>query len=426
MRFGLLILAPVLWVASCADQPTSNWAGWRANITSPPQCVTIATSAQNQIRKFITTDPSQMSQVPEAGRLTISVPDQTMGEYYLDVKIDGQTVSMIADTGSSNVILDPASYTPNPAHSLQREFYVSYASATGLVGEYSANVDLDCSNSSQNYTVGVLEDSQDLQGILGLAYQGLAAPDDGSPRLTPIFDSVIQKSNGGVINMFAMALCGHKSGDEILFGGPDQRIAQSDLTYVPIIQQKWYVIDARSMQVLGYNKVGPNWAIAPPNVATTVGDFPTLHPNGSGIPTIVDSGSTMNIFPTEIYENAIAVLKAASNLQNLGIPDDYWTALPGTPHYSLPIGADVIAKLPVFQIVVRGMGEQFVYLNLTPDTYLKQLDSEANGRTSSFRQSSSIFILGQAFMEGYYIEFDRISTPNRIGFASNSSICTGP
>jgi hypothetical protein len=423
MRTGYLVAIIILLSSGCSQD--SNWPGWRSNLAAPPKCVTLATSAQNQIRKFVTTDPSQMGQVPQAGRLTEDVPDQTMGEYYLDLTFDTQTVSMIVDTGSSNVVLDPDSFTADSSRSLGRDFYISYASASGLVGEYSSNVNLDCSNSTQNYTIGVLKIPQDLQGILGLAYQSLAAPDDGSPRLPPLYDAIVQQSNGNVINMFAMALCGHKSGDEVIFGGPDPRISQSDLTYVPIVQKKWYVIDARSMQVLGWNKVGTAW-VQSTNATASIGDFPALKPDGNGIPTIVDSGSTMNIFPTDIYQNAVAVLKAASNQQSLGIPDDFWTATPDDAHYSLTISPTVIAKLPTFQILVRGMTDQLVHLDLKPDTYLKVLDAVTGKRTASFRKSSSITILGQAFMEGYYIEFDRISTPNRIGFASNSSICTGP
>lgn len=415
-KYSILLSCAIslTWLAACGTSEPTRTSG---------TCTTVAAGDQ-QIRKFVTTDPSQVQPVTITGREFQDIPDQSAGEYFLDLNIEGQIVPVIIDTGSSNLVVNPGSFNPDPAKFAGQDFYVRYGSLNGLAGKYNTNVNLNCGEANINYTLGVFRTPQTVSGILGLAYPALAQPNDrGATPIPPLYDQLVGQSSGQIIDVFGMALCGHKNGDVIVFGGGYQKVAQADLTYVPVIKEKWYVVDARSMQVLGWNKVGANW-VQSGTAITSIGDFPTLDSQGNGLPTIIDSGTTMNIFPSKIYDAAIAVLKAASNTQSLGIPDAFWTATPGSPNYSITIPASAIARLPTFQILIRGLGNDLVELNLKPDTYLKEL--EPGKRTSTFRRSEGTNILGQPFMEGYYVEFDRITTPNRIGFASNSSICTTP
>lgn len=387
-------------------------------------CSTVFTG--DQLRKFSTTDLNQMLPLPQSGRSFAISPDQTAQQYYVRLNIGSQGVLALIDTGSSNVIIDPNDLEPDPQKYIDQSFYVSYASGSGIVRKYADTIALNCSDTPFPYTVGIIAPGQNLAvSILGMAYPSIALPGFPQTPITPFFDQVVSQNKSSIIDMFGMALCGHKNGDTVVLGGPHPSVNQSDLTYVPIIKKSYYPIDARSMIVRDWDRVGTSW-IMKPGAETLIGDFPILQPDGNGVATIVDSGSTFNYFPTAMYNSVVELLKAASNIQSLGIPDGFWTAKINTAEYAIPITHTVIAKLPKFQIVVRGTHGEFVHLDLLPDTYLKQLDKSLDKRTATFRKGNSLLnILGQAFMEGYYIEFDRVSEPNRIGFASNSTICTG-
>ncbi len=392
------------------------------------ECSTVF--AGEQIRKFVTDRPDEFVSLPRSKDIYNIVPDQSAGVYSIELVVGGKKIFMVADTGSSNVIIDPKEFAADPTKFTNQDFYVSYGSGSGLASKYVDNVSLTCGNIKFEYTVGVLKQNKNLPSILGLAYSSIAQPGPPQTPIPPFFDQVVEKNNGDILNLFSMALCGHKNGDKISLGGPLPGVKQEDLIYVPVIHQSWYVIDARWMQVLDWVKIGNDWQ-PKAGAVTKVGDFQAFLADkddgyGEGVTTIVDSGTTMNIFPPEIYSNALAVLRAASAQKALGIPTNFWDALAGNDNYSLAVSHEVIAQLPKFQIVVRGQGDQLVNLDLLPDVYLKKLNKNKDQRTSSFRLSSGHNILGQAFMEGYYVEFDRQSTPNRIGFGKNDIFCKEP
>lgn len=389
------------------------------------ECSTVFSG--EQIRKFTTDKPDEFLSIPRGGELYQVIPDQSAGEYFIELVIGDKSVFLAADTGSANVIIDPKDFAANQSKFLNQDFYVSYGSGNGLASKYADKVSLACGNTQIDYTVGVLKENKNLPSILGLAYPAIAKPEAPQSPISPFFDQVAEK-NDSILNLFAMALCGHKTGDKISLGGPLPGIRQEDLTYVPVIHKSWYVIDARWMQVLDWVKIGSGWQ-PQPGAITKIGDFQAFLPDknngrGEGVATIVDSGTTLNIFPPEIYSNAISILKAASAQKSLPIPSDFWNARPGSGSYSFEISHDIIEQLPKFQIVVRGERDQLINLDLLPDNYLKRLNKDAkDNRTSSFREASFINILGQAFMEGYYVEFDRESEPDRIGFAKNDIFC---
>jgi len=421
LQTGALFLAIFSIVAhfgGCSRDVTRNFAA---------NCATIFSG--EDIRQFTTDQPDEGVEVPRGSELYQVVPDQTAGEYFVGLNIGGDTLFMVADTGSSNVIIDPKEFPQaDKSKFLQQDFYVSYGSGSGLASKYADSVGLTCGATDVDYVVGVLKENRNLPNILGLAYPSIAKPSPPQEPIPPFFDQVYEQNQDSILNLFAMALCGHKTGHTISLGGPLPEIDQDDLTYVPIIHKSWYVIDARYMQVLDWVNNGGKWT-RQVGATTKVGDFQRFSPDknsgaGTGIATIVDSGTTMNIFPPEIYKNSIEVLRAASRALSLGIPDDFWNAKPGQGNYSIGIDHAKIDKLAKFQIVVRGPTDELIDLDLLPDTYLKEL--VAGRRTSSFRESSFVNILGQAFMEGYYVEFDRQSEPDRIGFASNETICQEP
>ncbi|RPH72878.1 hypothetical protein EHM76_05710, partial [bacterium] len=391
------------------------------------KCATVF-SGEN-IRQFTTVEPGEGIELPRPSELYQIEPDQDLrvGEYFVGLNVGGKTLFMVADTGSSNVIIDRKEFPEaDPDKFLLQDFDVSYGSGRGLASKYADSVGLTCGATDVTYTVGILKQNFNLHNILGLGYPSKAFPPPPQEPIRPFFDQVYEKNQDSIMDLFAMALCGHKTGHIISLGGPLPEINQEDLTYVPIIHKSWYVIDARYMQVVDWVNNGGKWT-RQEGATTKIGDFQRFSPDenggaGSGIATHVDSGATHNYFPPEMYKNCLDVLRAASNELKLGIPDGFWNAKIGGPDYSIGIDHAVIDKLPKFQIIVRGPTDELLDLDLLPDTYLKELSP--GKRTSSFRESTGYMnVLGQAFMEGYYVEFDRQSEPDRIGFASNKTFC---
>lgn len=394
------------------------WAGCRG-----PVCTTVFSG--DQIRKFTTVDPEDFEILPRDQTYFQVIPDQHAGEYHIELNIGGQHVLTVVDTGSSNLIVRKQDITTKNDHFLQQSFSISYGSGNGLAQKYQDTVGLSCGGRDVQYTFGVLEHNNNLPPIFGLAYPSIAQP--GSPQmpLTPLFDQMLREHPGALTDIFGILFCGHKSGDAVVLGGPLPGVNQGDLTYVPILHQSYYVVDARYMQVLDYRQVKGKWE-EHKGATTPIGDFQRFNPSenlgrGGGIQTIIDSGTTMNVFPPEIYRTAINILKSVNESKRLGIPNGFWEAKAGSEEYSIAVSAEAIRQLPKFQIVVLGMNGELVTLDLEPDTYLKQLS--AGERTSSFRKTDSINILGQAFMEGYYVEHDRVSEPNRLGFLKNTNLC---
>lgn len=377
------------------------------------------------ISKFVTTDPSSAISMPVPSAASQSIKISPMnnlqfGEYFISLDVGQQVVNFVVDTGSSNLIIAQG-FTADQTKFVGQDYSVSYGSGSGLASEYKDNVNFTCDDVKIDFTLGILKQNNNLPNILGLAYQSLAQPQNPPDSAeVPFFEQLVAQS--AMKNMFSMALCGHKTGDVIVFGDRVPGIEAQSVTYVPVTNQEWYVIDVNALYVVDWAlDTNNNWL---PSIGSTtsVGLFQDWKVSGN-IPTIVDSGSTMNYFPPKVYTEALRLLKAVSTHKSLGIPEAFWNAAPGSNNYSIPLSTNIIAQLPQFKLAITSTQTENAYVDLLPDTYLKALTANPNYRTSSFRQSNGLNILGQAFMEGHYVEFNLESTPNLIGFASNSNIC---
>lgn len=414
IRFsGILILGIVTLVAACAVSNTDSNPLTFDNVT-------LKLMPRSQVSLVDPQDGREYFQL---------VPDQHAAQYFLPLKVGGQDIPVVADTGSSNLILQgperlcgscslPA-YNPTPgAIDLVKGFSLAYGSGRGTVAEYEDVTSFSGDEPPIPYRFGILTQNVNLPNILGLAYHSIAKPTDEA--LQPFFDQLLKARAGKLHNIFSMLLCGRLNGSTVIIGNSDKRIQPSSIAYVPIVQETYYVVDARFIKVLGWSKSGNEWQVST-DVAGHVGDFPAFVPDVKGGPvTIVDSGSTMNILPPEIVDNAVALMKKVVTTKGLTIDQRFWTAKVTSDYYALPIAPEVIAQFPTFLVVVRGEGGKLVELALAPETYFKEV--EPGTRTFSFRRSRGLSILGQVFMENHYVEFDREN--KRIGFAPNASLCS--
>ena len=207
-----------------------------------------------------------------------------------------------------------------------------------------------------------------------------------------------------------MLLCGHATGSRIVLGGRDERRADDgSYRWVPIIEESYYVVEARSFQIKG----GGTFSGTESTIA-----FPSSHQ------TIIDSGTTMNLLPGEMVTAIIALMKQTVQDNNItDIPDAFWTTTdPSDENYSRKIPAAEVALFPTLQVVLRDGDGQDAAFDISPTTYFKAMYKDADEHVFGFRAATgSHYILGQVFMENGLFVFDRAH--KRIGIAPNTGLC---
>ena len=307
---------------------------------------------------------------------TIKGSAETQGtEYHIAISIDGKAVDAIADTGSSNLIVNNDSGFSPSGSSIEKPFQISYGDGANLntvhLTPYNGVVALNCASSSVSYTYGDVSstDPADYQAetLLGLAYPSIQT----GPQVGTFLDLLV-KNNPGMHNEISMLLCGaDNKNSKIKFGGLGAAVPpKKAFEYVPLVEQSYYVINAGEVTIGG----------------VSMGNLSTDRTRR----TIVDSGTTLNLVPQSIY-NAIAL--------KLGFTGSYGVEL------SCPSTA-VLAQLPPVMIAL----DNLVTLTIKPETYYKQI---GNGACffGFMPTNGNLNILGQVTMENYHVHFIREQTP---------------
>ena len=323
----------------------------------------------------------------------------------LEIGTPAQEVDAIIDTGSANlVVMGPGcegcagvDYDPQASTTASDEgdaFQIAYGSAALSAMEMTDLVGLPCGDPIQA-SFGVATQVAHLPAsILGLAYASLAGPSEAP--LTPWFDVMV---NGGVLaDIFALRLCGpERSGSHLKLGGTDESTDLARLRYTPIVEARYY-------------------AIAPPTFAlgeTEVGSAASL--------TIIDSGTTLMLVPYEVHQALVTALKAAADAQGVSaqIPEGVWTESPSDISARAALSEAEVAAFPPLTLTLKGeaTGDTFE-IEVTPERYLRRASS--GDVYLGIRPGPDMTILGQVFMEGLDVVFDRGAT--RIGLAT-TAVC---
>ncbi len=362
-------------------------------------------------------DQCSVHRHPMSQRAKVDIDEtlhHTPAEYTARLQVGKQDIDFVADTGSSNLIVqgnaslcptctgsEDERYQPTEGHSVGADFEISYGSGSATAAEYQDAVGLECGDPIEGYTFGVITTNKGLPNILGLAYQSIARG-----TLSPFFDQLVEKH--GLDNEFSMLLCGHAPGSRIDLGGRDER-RPDDASYqwIPLLEESYYVVEARSLQIKGGGTFAGDSALA----------FP------GSVKTIIDSGTTMALLPSEMVDAIVALMKQTVQDNNItNIPDAFWTTTdPASDDYSHKIPAAEVALFPTLQVMLRDASGQDAAFDISPDTYLKAIFQDADERVFGFRASRSIYILGQVFMENGLYVFDRAN--KRIGIAPNAGLC---
>ena len=344
-----------------------------------------------------------------------------------------QSFPMILDTGSSNLAVlgdeklckncPSGGYTPSAqAKNLNTFFQLSYGSASISLDTYQDSYHLACDPKSYQESFGVIKsiDGGEISHILGLAYPSLVHPPIDP---APTFLEVLREQNPDLSNLFTLMLCGERDGSTFIIGNTDARIDPSQITYTPIVQQSWYVINAPSLLVKDWVKTRTGaWqfkASTPTQpTQTLVGDL-----SDSRIPTIVDSGTTRSYFPHAVIRELRTLMPLVARKYGIPIPPTFWTAGDSGDSNSVFSFTDAqLAQFPTLQISMRGEGANagtLSYLDFPPKLYLQEVGGGL--RIFAPREADYITILGQSLMEGYYVVFD--IEGKRIGFASSDALC---
>jgi hypothetical protein len=213
-------------------------------------------------------------------------------------------------------------------------------------------------------------------GILGLAYQGLAA--DG---VLPVFANMV--SQGLVSSPIFSVYLDSTPGDSkstLILGGTDPRYYTGAIQYVQVVNYNnallYYTTEFTAITVNGVEESG----------ATVANPL-------SGI---IDTGTSLLVGPTAAITNimnAIAFSNANKMCQN-------------------------IAALPNIVVSFKGQNNAVVTLPLTPAMYVIQV--AANQCQLGLQTSTSaLWIFGDTFIRQYYTVFD--TQNNLVGFATLSA-----
>jgi len=202
---------------------------------------------------------------------------------------------------------------------------------------------------------------QPLDGILGLGYPALAAD-----QVTPVFDNMIsQKLVAQPIFGVYLDSSSGNTGSQISFGSTVTSLYTGSFSYVPVSQQTYWSIKIQSIQVS--NKA----------VACT-----------SGCNGIVDTGTSVIVGPTAQVNALLSALNVKTDCSNYN-------------------------SLPNLQVEMNGN-----VFSIPPSIYvLKQKNTCA--ALIQGELGSTMWILGDTFIRGFYTVFDRGN--NRVGFAKLSS-----
>lgn len=314
------------------------------------------------------------------------------GEYATTVKIgvNGTPVTVVADTGSSRLLVSTNDYKPTgqPIGAPETD---GYGSCQAVATDYTELVGLTCGDPIAQTIAST--SSAGCPNILGLAYS-----QDGLANHRTFFGDLVAGKPQEFVDMFSMVLCATDNGSQIVLGGSVPN-APTTISYTPIVTKSYYVVKAQSMNIGGQS----------------LGTFSANAQLGNGGTTIIDTGTTLAILPPAIYTAIVAAIQKIRP----DLPAGFFSStLPSDANYTLSSSElGDISKLPTIQVVFDG-----ATLNVAPTTYMKTLDSD--NIIFGFRPTvgSEFPILGQAVLDYSYIVFDRANS--QVGFAAAGNLCS--
>lgn len=245
--------------------------------------------------------------------------------------------------------------------------------------------------------------------ILGLAF-GDTARLPHEAKVEPFFDQLVKKQ--GFNDVISLALCGQRGGSRVLLGGIDEKMDVGLGKFIPIIEKSSYVVPALTLRRADNKQF--------------IGAFPSYDPETkSGRKTILDSGTSFNLFPIDLAVAMTKEVMAFAKEQNVPniFPEGFFRTERSTSTKLARFGSLIhLKQFPSFEITFYGSDGKTKALALAPEHYFKEMDLEDPlVRAYGIRETESEVILGQPFLENHYVVFDRHQ--GRIGFGNINVAC---
>jgi len=225
------------------------------------------------------------------------------------------------------------------------------------------------------------------EGILGMAYASLA----NAPLTTPLFDSIVNQ-NSDIANIFSMQCCswnGRAAGTgTLVLGGSDSSLYSGNLQYTKVTSQTYYCVSMSSATTSSRRQLSTKRELFGGGDSYDSSSEETP----SDCATIIDSG-TSAILLTSDYTDVTDQMPSSDTCVSDSDVSNY---------------PDIVLTFPGYN------GAADVVLTVPPSRYLQPSSSGCRQLMVS-QTSGGQNIIGQAMMEEYYTEFDRVN--NRVGFA---------
>jgi len=328
----------------------------------------------------------------------------------LFVGADDNYISAKLDTGSSELIVSEIDFLAGIDTQLGKSGYglnmnheksVAINAVDSLQVGCSTTIDARFAITSKNMPTG---------NILGLSYGDVERlPHEAFNK--PFFDQLV-KANG-FKDVFSLSLCASRATSHVLFGGIDQKMKGRLNNMIPIIEKSSYVVPALTLRLADSKKV--------------IGHFPRYNPKKrTGQKTILDSGTSFNLFPLEMAERAAEEVIARAKELGLynQLPHGFFrtdrSASNRTTRFK---NLAQIRQFPSFEITFQGSDGNIKALELSPEHYFKEMSSfDPLTRSFGIRESKGPIVLGQPFLENHYIVVDRKNA--RVAFGDIDYACS--
>mmetsp|Transcript_22247 Transcript_22247/g.66785 ORF Transcript_22247/g.66785 Transcript_22247/m.66785 type:complete len:371 (-) Transcript_22247:54-1166(-) len=314
--------------------------------------------------------------VSAAGGDDIVIKDYENAQYYGDIEVGtpGQTMSVVFDTGSSNLWVpdkkpfasghkiythdDSSTYVANGT-----KFAIEYGSGP-VAGVYSRDTVAVGDLVLENYLFAEVNDTSGLgvgyrlgkfDGILGLAWPAISV--DGVP--TPLEAMVASGDLDEAVFAFSL---GDEAAGELVLGGVDDKKYTGDFSYVPLSSKTYWEVTLDALSVSGANMTSATKAI-------------------------VDSGTSLLAGPkSDVKAIAKAVGATAS------VAGEYMIACDAT-------GPDIVFTLGG-QDYALALADYIIEEEGSPECLFGIMGIDIP------RPAGPLWILGDVFMRKYYVKFD--------------------
>ncbi|ORY55283.1 aspartic peptidase domain-containing protein [Pseudomassariella vexata] len=341
----------------------------------------------------------------------------TGGGYHAEVEVGtpGQKVSLVIDTGSSDVwvidsnadlCIDPdmqevygggciATYDPSDSSTYEiiddgeDVFSIQYVDGSGAQGDYFQDTIAIGGTKIKSLQMGLATNTTINSGLLGI---GFAANVAAKTPYSTIIDLLVEQ---GLIGLKAYSLYLNdlqSSTGTVLFGGIDTEKYIGDLQSVDIGE------DSRSGTYSSFT-VALSSLVGSQDGRST--EFFRSHPEA--LPVVLDSGTTLSYFPSMVTDKIYDAFNAVDDTSDSGLVYINCSYLNANITFDFQFGSSdgPVIRVPVDEMVLDNIP---AYIDLG---YLNKSELPFDNACSfGIQPNTGIYLLGDTFLRSAYVVYD--------------------